>query len=251
MIFNAVEAMPDGGDITVSVLPKGEYVLVKLNDTGIGMPDNVRKKVFEPFFTTRVDVGSGLGLSTAYSTITRWGGSLDVVSAPGLGSTFTIELPLWEGPLEQEEEAQIQGHWVPSIRRSNILVADDDSAIRIVLSDYISKIGHNVDLAIDGQDALAMFVPDKYEVALIDLGMPAFSGYQVAEQVKQKDPLMVTILITGWELKEGDPRLSLFDFQISKPFTSEEIEEIVGRALNLYDTRVLKKAGQIAIRSSS
>jgi len=105
--------------------------------------------------------------------------------------------------------------------------------------------------AIDGQDALAMFVPDKYEVALIDLGMPAFSVYQVAEQVKQKDPLMVTVLITGWELKEGDPRLSLFDFQISKPFTSEEIEDIVGWTLNLYNTRVLKRAGQIAIRSSS
>jgi CheY-like chemotaxis protein len=229
-------------------VPGGERVLVKLSDTGVGMPEHVRSRVFEPFFTTRVDVGSGLGLSTAYSTIARWGGNLDVVSAPGQGSTFTIELPLWEGPIEQEKEAQIEGHWVPQIRRSNILVADDDSVIRLVLADYITKLGHSVDLAIDGEDALEMFVPDKYEVALIDLGMPTISGYQVAEKVKQEDPLMVTVLITGWELKEGDPRLSLFDFQIAKPFTSGQIEEMLGQALNLYNTRALRKAGQISIR---
>ena len=76
-------------------------------------------------------------------------------------------------------------------------------------------------------------------------------GYQVAEKMKQEDVLMVTILITGWELKKEAPRLSPFDFQIAKPFTAEQIEKVVGRALNLYDIRVLKSAEKIAVRAGS
>lgn len=96
LLFNAVEAMPQGGTITIKTAREGEFVRLDLSDTGIGMDEGTCLRVFEPFFTTKMSIGTGLGLSTLYNSVTQWGGTVAVESAPGKGTTFTLRFPVWE-----------------------------------------------------------------------------------------------------------------------------------------------------------
>ena len=95
LLFNAVDAMPEGGRITIGAQAVEEGVQITLADTGVGMDDETCRRVFEPFFTTKADVGSGLGLSTIHGAITRWEGAIEVESRPGQGTAFTLRLPIW------------------------------------------------------------------------------------------------------------------------------------------------------------
>ncbi len=104
LIFNAVEAMPEGGKIEVSTQADGDFVKLSFSDTGIGMDEELLKRVFEPFFTTKMDIGAGLGLSSLHGTLTQWGGKVEVESAPGKGTTFTLYFPVWTEPEKMGEE---------------------------------------------------------------------------------------------------------------------------------------------------
>ena len=95
LIFNAVDAMPEGGKIEMSTQRDGDFVKLAFRDTGIGMDEELRRRVFEPFFTTKMDIGSGLGLSALHGTLTQLGGKVEVESAPGKGTTFTLYFPAW------------------------------------------------------------------------------------------------------------------------------------------------------------
>ncbi len=98
LLFNAVDALPEGGTITIGTQAIAESVQLTVKDTGIGMDEETQSRVFEPFFTTKSEVGTGLGLSTLYSTATHWGAFIDVESTPGEGTTFTLRFPAWMGP---------------------------------------------------------------------------------------------------------------------------------------------------------
>jgi len=104
LIFNAVEAMPEGGQIRLQTRIEDDYVRFSFRDTGIGMEEELRRRVFEPLFTTKMDIGSGLGLSSLHGTLTQWGGKVEVESAPGEGTTFTLYFPVWTEPDEMGEE---------------------------------------------------------------------------------------------------------------------------------------------------
>ena len=104
LLLNAVDAMPEGGSVAVTTRTVGKVVRLKVSDTGAGMVEETSRRVFEPFFTTKGTVGTGLSLFAVYSTVTRWGGNIEVESAPGEGTTFTLDLPVWVGPEPRQDE---------------------------------------------------------------------------------------------------------------------------------------------------
>ena len=234
LIFNATDAMSEGGTITIQNQVVEEFVQLTFSDTGIGMEEETRKRVFEPFFTTKMDIGTGLGLSTVFNTVTQWGGTIAVESTPGEGTTFILQLPVWKEEImeKQAERERFQ------VRPGKVLVIDDDQGICSMLSRLLGQV-HEVETNTDGRQALEEFVPGYFDVVLLDLGMSGLSGNQVAQEILHRDPLVSTVLITGWELSEDDPRRAPFDFQIAKPFDDlDEISNIVTQAIELHDERV-------------
>ena len=233
LLVNAVDAMPHGGTITLGTQQVGETVQLTIRDTGIGMDEKTRQRVFEPFFTTKMDVGTGLGLSTTYATLTSWGGSIEVESSPREGALFVLRLPI-----SRETEAPAAAR--PAQRRSRpgkVLIVEDDEGIEQLLMQLLTG-EHEVGTTRSGREALEGFAPGRYDVALIDLGMPGMPGDQVARELRLADPFLATVLITGWLLREDDLRLDVFDFQLPKPFDDlERVEDVVVRAIELHDER--------------
>jgi len=236
LLFNAVDAMPEGGTITLCTQSVDGGVQLTVRDTGIGMEEETRRRVFEPFFTTKMDVGSGLGLSTVHGTVTRWGGHIEVESAPGQGTTFTLWFPAWsESEVQPQEAASTER--LP-VRGGRLLIVEDDEGTCGLLDRLLSET-HEVETVLSGREALEQFTPGRYDVVLIDLGMPGLPGDRVAQQMQRIDPSVVTVLITGWELRPGDRRRAVFDFWIQKPFDDfDEVDWVVIRAIELHDARI-------------
>ena len=239
LLFNAVDASPEGGTITIATQAVEEGVQLLVSDTGTGMDEETRRRVFEPFFTTKMDVGTGLGLSTIYGTVSRWEGRIEVESTLGEGTTFTLRLPIWT-ELEVQEEERVAT--VRSVRRGRILVVEDDEEVAGMLSRILGK-DHEIEVSSSGLEALERCEPGRYDVALLDLVMPEMPGDQVARQLRQVDPAIVAVLITGWNLRPDDPRLAAFDFQLLKPIDDlDEIDDVVNRATELHDARTEQRS---------
>jgi len=202
LLFNAVDALPEGGTITVGTRVVDDYVQLTVSDTGKGMDEETRHRVFEPFFTTKGDVGSGLGLFTVYGSVYRWGGTVEVDSEPGCGTTFILRLPVWKGTGTSEvadEAADSDIH----VRASKILLVEDNETTCFVLDRLLSP-AHSLETVRNGQQALQQFVPGIFDVALIDLWLPGMAGDQLAGELRRADPALATVLITGWVLEIDD-----------------------------------------------
>jgi CheY-like chemotaxis protein/anti-sigma regulatory factor (Ser/Thr protein kinase) len=229
MIFNAIEAMPEGGKIEIRTFRRKEKVYIRISDTGMGMAEEVSKKVFEPFFTTKPYTNTGLGLSMSYGIIKRFGGEIEVESKVGSGTTFTIILPV--GSEEKEEVA------VPSMikkgREARILVIDDEYSVRIALSQILSHVNHQVTVAENGKEGIRLFKEKEFDIVLTDLGMPEMSGWEVCKTIKGILPNFPVGMITGWgmEVNQAKIKESGLDFVISKPFDLNEILNIVAETL--------------------
>ena len=235
LMLNAIHAMPEGGTISIRTMSSEDGALLSVKDTGVGMDEETRRRVFEPFFTTKRDVGSGLGLSTAYAAVTRWGGEMSVESTPGEGTLFSIWLPAWTEAEAEAEDAEAAG--TGPVHSGRVLVVEDDRGVADLLVRLLGK-DHEVEVVEDGRKAVEAFAPGRYDVALIDMGIPGIPGDRVGREIREADPSLATVLITGWELDEDDPRASGFDFRLQKPFDDlGEVETAVARAIALHDER--------------
>ncbi|MCC7263738.1 MAG: response regulator, partial [Candidatus Latescibacteria bacterium] len=233
LLLNAVDAMPEGGLISIRTALEGLFVRLDFTDTGIGMDEATRLRVFEPFFTTKMDVGSGLGLSTLHNSVTHWGGTVAVASTPGKGTTFTLRLPVWQ----EETSAPPPPRPAVVARAGRVLVVEDNPVVGGVLTEVLSG-KHQVAVFTDGRQAIEQFSAGSYDVAIIDLGMPGMPGDQVAQRIRQLDPAVATILFSGWELELEDPRRELFDFALRKPLRDlHTFEGVVAQAVLLRDQR--------------
>lgn len=237
ILFNAVDALPEGGQITITTTSLDGGVQLKIKDDGIGMDEETLKHVFEPFFTTKNELGTGLGLSTVYNTVLRWKGKIEVESALGMGTTFTLWFPTFNYE-KTDTEKVIE---VPDVRRGKILIVDDQEVVGHLVTALLSD-RHDVTQVLNGREALLKFSGDDYDVAVIDLGMPGLPGDHVAKEIHRINPSVTTVLITGWQLPEGDTRLLEFDFRIQKPLNDiDQFQQVIAHAIQLCDQRRFSK----------
>jgi PAS domain S-box-containing protein len=237
LIFNAIEAMPEGGKIEIRAFEKRKEVFIQISDTGIGIAEEVRKKIFEPFFTTKPFTNTGLGLSMSYGIVKRFGGEIEVESKVGRGTTFTIILPV--GGEEKEEMIPLPA--IKTGRKARILVIDDEEFVRSVLFRTLAQVNHQVTLAEDGEKGVELFKKGKFDVVLTDLGMPGMSGWEVCRTVKKINPHTPVGMITGWGMEMSRSKMEEYglDFFISKPFDFNQILNAVAEAMEPKGERFL------------
>jgi PAS domain S-box-containing protein len=201
LVLNAIDAMPKGGTLRIRTrLGDHRHAIITVADTGMGMSDEVRKKVFDPFFTTKGEEGTGLGLSVSHSIVERHGGDLKVNSRPGEGTTFTITLPIGMSPTGEATQGGEPG----VERKGRILLVDNDPQVLSILGEMLKDAGHHVLPVPSGPEALRVFVPSGFDLVITNVGMPEMSGWDVAEQLRARDPNVPVIFITGWGLQEED-----------------------------------------------
>jgi PAS domain S-box-containing protein len=237
LIFNAIEAMPEGGKIEIRTFEKRKEVFIQISDTGVGIAEEVRKKIFEPFFTTKPFTNTGLGLSMSYGIVKRFGGEIEVESKVGDGTTFSIILPV--GGEEEEEMIPLQA--IKKGRTARILVIDDEEFVRSVLFRTLAQVNHQVTLAEDGEKGVELFKKGKFDMVLTDLGMPGMSGWEVCRTVKKINPHIAVGMITGWGMEMSRSKMEEYglDFFISKPFDFNKILNAVAEAMEPKGERLL------------
>jgi PAS domain S-box-containing protein len=194
LIFNAVDAMPAGGTITVRARLDGAGVRLEVSDTGTGMSDEVRQRCLEPFFTTKGQHGTGLGLSLVHSTVQRHGGTLTIESTPGRGTTFIVRLPL-------QDEPPTAGATVASpasVRPLHILVVDDDPIVRTSVVAQLNTQAHTVETASNGREGLDRFEAGRFDLVVTDRAMPEMGGDQLAATIERSAPDTPVIMLTGF-----------------------------------------------------
>ncbi len=234
LVFNSIDAMPIGGQIDIKTDISGEMISVAVSDNGEGMPEEVKTKVFDPFFTTKPHRGTGLGMSLSFSIVSRHSGEINVESVEGEGTTFTILLPI----RSEAEKVEMKGGATAApakLETANILVVDDEEDIREIFFDLFTSHNHRVSLASDGKEALELFNTGSYDIVITDLGMPGMSGLELASAIKDVDPTIPVVLLTGWHTRREDEKFTQrnIDYEIAKPCKLNQVLDIVAEAMKL------------------
>ena len=209
LVFNAVDAMPNGGTLTLrtrgtesrhaNATAAARSAVVEVTDTGTGMDEDTRRRCLEPFFTTKGERGTGLGLAMVYGTAQRHGADIEIDSAEGRGTTVRLTFP---SPATGSIETTHPSSFAPT-SRLRILVVDDDPLLLKSLCDTLELDGHLVSTANGGQAGIDAFQAvhdsaEAFDVVMTDLGMPYIDGRKVASAVKTRAPATPVILLTGW-----------------------------------------------------
>jgi CheY-like chemotaxis protein len=233
LIFNAVDAMPQGGSIALRTRPDGERVTLEVADTGTGMSEEVRRRCLEPFFSTKGERGTGLGLAMVYGIVQRHGGTLHIESEPGHGTTFVIQLPASTrgsaGPAAQDGAR--------TRRALSVLLVDDDREAREVLVAYLAADGHTVHAAADGREAWKAFQRGRFDLVIADRVMPHMSGDQLTVAIKQAAPTVPVVLLSGFTEFHGDvaETAHVADAALSKPITLGALRQVVAQCVGDHD----------------
>ncbi len=225
LIVNAVDAMPEGGRLSIGCASDDGRLQLRFADSGSGMPDDVRQKIFDPFFTTKGAQGTGLGLSVSYSIIERHEGMISVTSEIGVGTVFTIQLPSVRQCSESGDEPAAAVD-VPSLA---ILVVDDEPSVRETLADMLEVMGHRVVMAESGHNALQTLAVNPCDLVFTDLAMPEMDGWETSREIRKRWPDMNVVLVTGYGPGTQPPpgEDKLVDGIIGKPFDFSQISQTI------------------------
>jgi signal transduction histidine kinase/ActR/RegA family two-component response regulator len=205
LIFNAVDAMPSGGTLAVrtrrAIVADGETrVLIEVTDTGVGMDEDTRRRCLEPFYTTKGERGTGLGLAMVYGMIQRHSAELEIDSEPGKGTTVRLNFPaVTSSAVSQPKTKSV----AVVTRRLRILLVDDDPLLIKSLQDTLQEDGHLVTATHGGHEGIEVFTAatkrgECFDIVVTDLGMPHVDGRKVATSVKGVSPNTPVVLLTGW-----------------------------------------------------
>src|SRR5690606_5229916 len=225
LIFNAVDAMPQGGVLTVRsravAAPDGTSVVIEVSDTGVGMDDDTRRRCLEPFYTTKGERGTGLGLAMVYGMVQRHSASLEIDSSPGMGTTMRLIFTA-TGP---STTATVRiGTIAAPPRPLRILLIDDDPLLLKSLRDTLQQEGHLITTASGGQAGVDNFTEtrrrgENFDLVITDLGMPYVDGRKVAASIKAVSPETPLVLLTGWgqRMIAANDKPPFVDRVLSKP----------------------------------
>jgi len=246
-VINAQQAMGGGGKITVSVedvelgeennipLTNGPYVKVAITDTGVGIPEEIHQRIFDPFFSTKA-TGSGLGLATSYSIIQKHGGYITFESEVGVGTKFEAYLPACkEESIDREDTPESDS----LSNEGRILVMDDQESIRNIIEIFLSKVGYNVVTCVDGIEAVenykaAMGSGNPFSAVILDLTIPGGMGGRVTiRKLTEVDPGVIAVVASGYA---DDPVMTNyldhgFKAAITKPYKIEDLTEVLHQVI--------------------
>ncbi len=226
LIFNAVDALPNGGRITIRTRRAGVSAQIEVEDNGTGMSEEVRLRCLEPFYSTKGQRGTGLGLAMVFGMAQRHRGSLQVESELGKGTTFILTLPLHRA----NDLAIDEVSGVTRSRSLRILVVDDEPNVRELLSAALSADGHEVATAALGEEAFQRFKAGHFDLVVTDKAMPGMSGDQLAALIKKHSPPTPIILLTGFGQFLEKENIPFVDVLIAKPIDLLALRQAVATA---------------------
>jgi PAS domain S-box-containing protein len=249
LCINARDAMPDGGVLTLSAENVSldetyakmnvearpiTYVMLKVDDTGSGMPPGILEKIFDPFFTTKEPgKGTGLGLSTVRTIVKNHGGFVTVDSEPGKGTSFRVYIPVSEQGVQPKESGPEQG--IPMGDGESILVVDDEASLRDMTRQVLESCGYRVTTAANGTEAVARFAERKadFQLVVTDMMMPYMDGPATIRAIRKIDPRARFIVTSGSMVDEHAREAEKLGVQafLSKPYTAEELLRTLRQAL--------------------
>ncbi len=246
MAVNARDAMPDGGLLRIEVstvgldwhntaVEPGSYALLSISDTGTGMDSETCAQIFEPFYTTKEGIGTGLGLATAHGIVKQSGGHVWVDSEPGRGTTFNIYLPLVAQVAALTEEADAEP---VAGGLETVLLVEDDADVRLIVSRMLKERGYAVVTAADGDEAISIASrQDGFDLLLTDVVMHGLSGRETADRLRELQPRLSVLYMSGYTddavVRRGV--LNAGTGFVQKPFSSEELAR---KVRGLLDSRV-------------
>ncbi len=211
-------------------IPPGEYVTLTVSDTGIGMDEATQRRIFDPFFSTKPK-GHGLGLAAVQGIVRRHQGAIQVNSAPGLGSTFTVYLPATRKAVSPAAKPQS----MPVILRGTALIVDDEAVIRTTLSRILERAGMVTIEAANGHGALTLLTETalSIDIAVVDLAMPGMNGLELLAAIRQRYPKLPVLLMSGNPGQVTDDSLPLDQYTdfIPKPYRSQDLLEKMSHLL--------------------
>src|SRR6185503_12223466 len=229
LIVNAVDAMPKGGSLRLCCERDGDRIRLRFADTGTGIKEEIRERIFEPFYTTKGVHGTGLGLAVSYGIIERHGGMISVESQLGKGSTFKIDLPL----VQRQHETNGVKETTAIMRRLSILVIDDEQFVRETLAEILAAQSHDVQSVDSGRAALEKIATGEFDVVFTDLAMPEMDGWETARAIRQARPNLPVVLVTGYGATAEAPsgEKDLVNAIIGKPFAFDQVTAILAKVI--------------------
>jgi CheY-like chemotaxis protein len=247
LAVNARDAMPDGGRLTLETAnvtapvagepggpTEGEYVVVRIEDTGVGMTPAVIERAFEPFFTTKeVGRGTGLGLSQVYGFVRQSGGQVTIRSELGQGSTVAIYLPRWTGAVAETPAPSAGDGPLPRAREGEaVLVVEDEADVRRLSVETLRELGYAVAEASDADEALRWLAAQPpADLLFTDIVMPGMNGLQLAERARAAMPTLKVLYTTGYA-RDASGAESVRSALLPKPFTVEQLARRVREVLD-------------------
>ncbi len=222
LILNAVDAMPKGGTIAVTAQVEGNEIRLEVRDTGTGMTEEVRRRCLEPFYSTKGQQGTGLGLALVQATVARHHGTLTLESEVGQGTAFIMTFPV-RAKASVPEPERVR---VDRARRLRVLVVEDDPLVRAAVIEQLGSQGHTVETANNGLEGLDKFLSGQFDLVVTDRAMPEMGGDQLATTIKQLAPDRPIIMLTGFgdlmDAKGEKP--AGVDVVVAKPVTFDALQ---------------------------
>ncbi len=247
MAINAKYAMVDKGALTIITMNKklspeiadslglvaGDYVRLSIIDTGTGMDKETQAKVFDPFYSTKGNAGTGLGLSQVYGFTQRSHGAVSVESKPGKGTLFNLYFPRIDDEITNKGKEKVDDASLTVNKEYSVLVVDDEEALAELNVEILNGAGYRAEVACDAAEALKKLKQQTYDVVITDVIMPGMNGYGLAEKIKKHYPAVKIVVTSGYDehVTHNGDKASLYQQRLEKPVTRIRLLECMKEVL--------------------